>query len=252
MSADTSFENLAATTLHTVADTLNGDNEATLVAQARNGSSTAIEQLVGRYERRIFRLAQNITSNHEDAEECVQNAFAKAFQNLAAFRGDSRFYTWLVRIAVNEALMKIRRRRFTELSIDAGLNETEGDDHMLFHELRDWGPNPEERYSQEELGRILTTAISGLDPRYRVVFQLRDVEGFSTEETARVLDLSVAAVKTRLLRARFWLRNSLDVYFREAKSSGGRSRRPGILGGSGRCATLPKPTVGRLTAISHL
>jgi DNA-directed RNA polymerase specialized sigma24 family protein len=128
MPAEINFENPTASTLDLVFDVRNGDDEATLIAQARNGSPGAIEQLVGRYERRVFRLAQNITRNHEDAEEAVQNAFVKAFHNLAAFRGDSRFYTWLVRIVVNEALMKIRGKRFREVSIEA---KTDAEDHLI-------------------------------------------------------------------------------------------------------------------------
>ena len=192
-------------------------DEAALVAGARNGSAVAIEQLVDRYESRLFRLARNITGNHEDAEEVVQNAFVKAFHNLTAFRGDSRFYTWLVRIAVNEGLMKIRRRRFNELSID---DVADGEGPTVACELQDWGPNPEERYSQEELRSILETTINKLPPAYRIVFQLRDIEGFSTEETARTLGLSVASVKTRVRRARIQLRNSLDIYFGKSKKRG--------------------------------
>ena len=247
MSADKSFENPTATTLHMVPDKSNGDREAELIGQARGGSLAAIEELVDRYERRLFRMAQNITGNHEDAEEVVQNAFVKAFQNLGRFRGDSRFYTWLVRIAMNEAFMKIRRRHFREISIEA-LNAAE--DQLILHELEDWGPNPEERYSQEELRGILAMTISKLDPGHRIVFQLRDIEGFSTEETARTLDLSVPAVKTRLRRARLWLRNSLDVYFQAANRSGGHSRRPKTFRGSGCWPGLSKPTGGRPAAIS--
>jgi RNA polymerase sigma-70 factor, ECF subfamily len=154
--AEIASESPRASELGLIPDVLDGSDEATLVSQARSGSLAAIEQLVGRYERRLFRLAQNITGNHEDAEECVQNAFVKAFQNLGSFRGDSRFYTWLARIAVNEGLMKIRRRRFTELSIDAALNDAEDEDHLIPYQLKDWGPNPEESYSQEELQGILT------------------------------------------------------------------------------------------------
>ena len=197
------------------------NEEQDLIVQARNGSPAAIELLVSRYESRLFRLARNITFNHEDAEEVVQNAFVKAFQNLATFRGDSRFYTWLVRIAVNEALMKIRSRRFKEVSIDQA-RDTEGD--ITPSDPEDWGPNPEERYSQEELRRILDISISKLDPKYRIVFQLRDVEGLTTDETARALDLSVPAVKTRLARARLQLRNSLDIYFRRPKSRDGKTK----------------------------
>lgn len=190
------------------------DDEGALIAEAKDGSSAAVEDLVRRYERRLFRLAQNITSNYEDAEEVVQNAFVKAFQNLASFRGESRFYTWLVRIATNEALMKIRGRRFRQVSIDSPKEAQERSDAR---EIEDWGPNPEERYSQEELRTLLTVTINKLDPGYRIVFQLRDIEGLSTDETATVLGLSLPAVKSRLKRARLRLRNSLDVYFRPAE-----------------------------------
>lgn len=191
--------------------------EQDVVARAKSRSETAFDELVKHYERRVFRLAQNITRNHEDAEEVVQNAFLKAFQNLVGFRGDSRFYTWLVRITVNEALMKIRRSRaHKEVSID----ETKKmDDSCLPLEIEDWGPNPERRYSQQELQRILAATINELEPGYRTVFQLRDVEGFSTEETAQVLALSPSAVKTRLRRARITLRESLDKYFRSTSTS---------------------------------
>jgi RNA polymerase sigma-70 factor, ECF subfamily len=211
MTAGANSERFAATTVGLVPTVLSRDDEAALVVDARSGSTVAIQQLVARYESRLFRMARNITSNREDAEEVVQNAFAKAFQNLAAFRGDSRFYTWLVRIAVNEALMRIRRRRVWEVSIE---NAKEGDDHAVPRELQDWGPNPEQQYSQDELRTILEKTINELQPDYRIVFHLRDIEELSTEETARTLDLSPAAVKARLRRARLQLRDSLDNYFR--------------------------------------
>jgi RNA polymerase sigma-70 factor, ECF subfamily len=187
-------------------------DEQDVVARAKSGSETAFDQLVERHERRVLHLAQNITRNHEDAEDVVQNAFVKAFQNLPDFRGDSTFYTWLVRITVNEALMKIRRSRsHKEVSID---ESKEMDDSCPPLEIEDWGPNPERRCSQQELQRILAATINELEPGYRTVFQLRDVEGFSTEETAQVLALSPSAVKTRLRRARMSLRESLDKHFR--------------------------------------
>jgi RNA polymerase sigma-70 factor (ECF subfamily) len=197
--------------------------EQDLIVQACDGSHAAIELLVSRYESRIFRLARNITGNHEDAEEVVQNAFVKAFQNLATFRGDSRFYTWLARIAINQALMKVRGRRFREVPVGGA---KDSNSNVILSELEDWGPSPEERYSQQELRRILETAISELDTGYRVVFQLRDVEGLTTDETARALDLSVPAVKTRLARARLQLRNSLDIHFRRPKSRNGKTKDP--------------------------
>jgi len=173
--------------------------------------------LVGRYESKVFRFARNITGNHEDAEEVAQNAFFKAFLNFAAFRGDSSFYLWLVRIDVNKALMKIRSRRFREVSIDRSKDSEDEEKKTISQELQDWGPNPEQRYSQEELRRILETAISKLAPRYRIVFHLRDIEGFSSKETAQTLHLSLATVKSRARRARLQLRDSLDVYFRPMK-----------------------------------
>lgn len=195
---------------------LSSSDEQDLVARARKGSTAAVEHLVTRYECRVFRLALNITRNHEDAEEAVQNAFVKAFENLDAFRGDSRFYTWLVRIAVNEALMKLRRRPQREVSIDDA-----NDDTVVFpRQIEGWGPNPEERYSQEQLRQILERTICKLQPGYRTVFELRDVEGLSTRETAQALSLSVTVVKSRLSRARSELRRSLGVYFRRGRALG--------------------------------
>lgn len=199
---------------HLRPEVLDRADEAQLVARARNGCAAAIEQLVGRYESRVFRLARNITGNHEDTEEVVQNAFFKAILSLSRFRGDSRFYTWLVRIAVNEALMKIRSRRFREVPISDAKDSEDGEKQTISQELQDWGPNPEQRYSQVELRRILETAISKLTPGYRIVFHLRDIEGFSCKEAAQILDLSLTTVKTRARRARLKLRDSLDVYLR--------------------------------------
>jgi RNA polymerase sigma-70 factor (ECF subfamily) len=191
-------------------------DEQKVIARAKSRSKTAFGELVTHYQRRVFRLAQNITRNNEDAEDVVQSAFLKAFQNLPGFRGDSRFYTWLVRITVNEALMKIRRRlRYKEIAID---ESKETDDSCVPVEIEDWGPNPEQHYSEQELQRILATTINELQPGYRTVFQLRDVDGLSTEETAQALALTSSAVKTRLRRARMTLRNSLDKYFRPTGS----------------------------------
>ena len=186
-------------------------DEQEVVARAKSRSKSAFDELVKHYERRVFRLAQNITRNHQDAEDAVQNAFVKAFQQLADFRGESRFYTWLVRITFNEAVMNIRRRsRHNQVSIDEPKETDESCDPL---EIEDGGPNPEQHYTQHELRQILATAIKELKPAYRAVFQLRDVDGLSTEETAQALALTSSAVKTRLKRARLELRNSLDKYF---------------------------------------
>jgi RNA polymerase sigma-70 factor, ECF subfamily len=186
--------------------------ESILVEAARGGDIGAFESLVRRYDRNVFRIAQHITQNREDAEDVVQDAFLKAYQNLGQFQGQSKFYTWLVRIAVNEALMRLRRRRPERMvSID---EDVKTEDDSMPREIADWSPNPEQLYTQSELKDILGKTIQGLPPSFRTVFVLRDVEGLSTEETASALELSVPAVKSRLLRARLQLRERLNKYFK--------------------------------------
>jgi RNA polymerase sigma-70 factor (ECF subfamily) len=192
------------------------DDEPVLVAAAKSGDISAFDALVGRYERKIFRLTQNITQNREDAEDAMQEAFMKAYEHLGEFEGNSRFYTWLVRIAVNQALMKLRRRRPNVVSLDEDIDT--GEDVMP-REVEDWGPSPEDRFEQTELAGILSKTIGELDPPFRTVFQLRDIEELSTEETAEALGLSVPAVKSRLLRARLKLRAKLNPIFRRGSKS---------------------------------
>jgi RNA polymerase sigma-70 factor, ECF subfamily len=195
-------------------------DEMALVNAAKGGDVSAFEQLVKRYDRNIFRIAQHITQNREDAEDVVQDAFLKAYGNLEQFQGNSKFYTWLVRIAVNESLMKLRRRRSDRtVSLDEDI-ETEED--TMPREVADWSPNPEQLYKQGELRDILRKTIQGLPASFRTVFVLRDVEGLSTEEAAEALDLSIPAVKSRLLRARLQLRERLSKYFRQAKGGDGK------------------------------
>ena len=198
-----------------LASTIVRDDEARLVSAAKAGDVSAFEELVNRYERKIFRLGMNITQNREDAEDVMQEAFLKSYTNLDRFQGDSRFYTWLVRIAVNEALMKLRKRRPNQVSLDEPL--IDGDD-PVFREIEDWGPSPEQKFAQTELNEILNSVIGELDPIFRVAFLLRDVEGVSTEETAQILGVSEAAVKSRLLRARLKLRQKLNKYFRRSET----------------------------------
>lgn len=190
--------------------TVVADDESLLVARAKAGDSAGFSELVQRYERKIFRLAQNITRNPEDAEDVMQEAFLKAYVNLHSFQGDSRFYTWLVRIAVNESLMKLRKRRPGEFSID---EPVESDDALMPREIADWGPSPEQRFARVQLNDILTEAIENLSPDFRIVFVLRDIEELSTAQTAELLGLSIPAVKSRLLRARLRLRQRLNRHF---------------------------------------
>jgi RNA polymerase sigma-70 factor, ECF subfamily len=187
-------------------------DESVLVEQAKAGDQQAFSALVSRYQRKIYRLAKNITRNDEDAEDVLQEAFLKAYEHLDKFEGHSKFYTWIVRIAVNEALMKLRKRRGDrEVSLDEplGLGEEE-----VKREIAVWEDNPEQRYSREEMQEILNEAVDGLKEDFRTVFVLRDIEEMSTEETAEVLKISIPAVKSRLLRARLALREKLTRKFK--------------------------------------
>ena len=189
-----------------------------LVEQAKQGDVQAFEKLVKQYDRQVFRIANHITQNREDAEDVVQDAFLKAYEKLDQFQGNSKFYTWLVRIAVNESLMRLRKRRTGKtISMDENI-ETE--DGSMPRDFADWGPDPEAQYGQSEMAEILKKTIQGLPQGFRVVFVLRDVEGLSTEETAETLGLSIPAVKSRLLRARLQLRERLAKYFRENGKNG--------------------------------
>ena len=193
-------------------------DEAPLVARAKAGDAEAFSELVSKYERKIFRLAKNITRNDEDAEDVLQDAFLKAYEHLDRFEGHSKFYTWLVRIAVNEALMKLRKRKSGKtVSLDEPLDA--GDEFMQ-REIAVWDGNPEQQYSGEEMKKILEDALDSLKPDFRTVFTLRDIEELSTEETADALGISVAAVKSRLLRARLALREKLT---RQFKRKGGNA-----------------------------
>lgn len=186
------------------------EDEPQLVAAAKRGDQSAFEELVNRYERRIYRVTLHITQNAADAEDAMQDAFVKAYEHLKDFQGDSRFYTWLVRIAVNESLMRLRKRRPNVLSLD---EPVAGDDNDMTREIEDWGPSPEKRFEQSEMSGILEKVIGKLEPIYRAVFVLRDVGDVSTEETAKILDITIPAVKSRLLRARLKLRELLSPYF---------------------------------------
>jgi len=190
-----------------------GFDEAALVARAKAGDQDAFNELILHYDRRVFRMAKQITENDDDAEDVLQETFLKAYTHLNDFQGNSKFYTWLVRIAVNESLMRLRKRRTGRMvSIDEDVETEEG---SMPRDLAEWRPDPEMMYGQSELAEILRKTIQGLPPGFRVVFVLRDVEGLSTEETAETLGLSVPAVKSRLLRARLQLRERLSRYFRK-------------------------------------
>ncbi|HLH00782.1 MAG TPA: sigma-70 family RNA polymerase sigma factor [Bryobacteraceae bacterium] len=187
-------------------------DESELVAKAREGDTAAYNQLVNKYSPKIYRLAKHITQHEEDAEDVLQETFLKAFEHLGDFQGQSKFYTWIVRIAVNESLMKLRKRKSDRtVPLDEPLDT--GEDTVV-REVAVWDENPEQKYSREELGQILDEAVQSLRPVFRTVFVLRDIEELSTEETAEALGISIPAVKSRLLRARLQLREKLTRFFK--------------------------------------
>jgi RNA polymerase sigma-70 factor (ECF subfamily) len=189
-----------------------GFDEAPLVARARAGDAQAFTDLVNQYERKIYRLAKHITQHDEDAEDVLQETFLKAYEHLDTFQGNSKFYTWIVRIAVNESLMKLRKRKGDRtVPLDEPVDTGE---EMVAREIAVWEDNPEQRYSREEMQQILDDAVQTLKPDFRTVFILRDIEELSTEETAETLGISVPAVKSRLLRARLALREKLTRQFK--------------------------------------
>jgi len=197
-----------------------------LVLATKAGDSAAFEELVARYDRKLFRIAYHIVHNRDDAQDVVQEIFVKVFQNLGQFQAHSKFSTWLYRIAVNQSLMELRKRKKpsagAELSLDA---DEEGG--QLPIDLSDWRPNPEEQYKGSELRELLTRILLELRPALRVVFIMRDIEGLSLQETAEALALTVAAVKTRCLRARLEIRERLNMHFKEPAVSGAHDKLAG-------------------------
>jgi RNA polymerase sigma-70 factor (ECF subfamily) len=184
-----------------------------LVHASKNGDVAAFEQLVKKYDRRLLRIAQTVTRNREDSQDAVQETFLKAFQKLADFREDSQFSTWLIRITVNQSLMKLRKQRtIREVSLDEDL-QADGD--VLALDVPDEAPSPEQLCWATELRDIFIKTLEQLRPILRTVFILRDVEGLTIDQTAEVLSVSQEAVKARLRRVRLELRERLNQYFGE-------------------------------------
>lgn len=192
------------------ADRLVTQGDPALVAGAKTGNARAFELLVQRHERKIFLLAQRVTRNREDAEDVVQQSFQKAFIHLHKFEGESLFSTWLTRIAINEALMLLRRkRRSREVPISESPTEDEIALPLVLPDLR---LNPEDSCLRREQERILSAAVNELTPGTRKAIQLRELDERSTEETAQVMGLSVGAVKGRVFHGRRKLRKKLQRY----------------------------------------
>ncbi len=185
------------------------DPDAELVARARTGDVGAFEDLLRRHQARIYRTLAGLTGNAEDAEDCCQSAFVKAFRKIGDFAGAARFSTWLTRIAINEGIERLRRTHPSE-SLDAPAG---GDEEFRPSLGTAWVDDPERLYAREETRRLVRQGLARLPLPYRAAVMLRDIEQLSTAEAAAVLDLPVATLKTRLLRGRLMLREALADHF---------------------------------------
>jgi RNA polymerase sigma-70 factor, ECF subfamily len=193
------------------------EGDMTLVAAAKSGNKRAFEILVKRHQQRIFLVAQRITRRREDAEDVVQQTFQKAFIHLGNFEGRSAFSTWLTRIAITEALMFLRRSRGVREALIDDLNGNEETTTAL--EVPDSGPDPEAIYSQREWVEKLSLAMKELPPGIRKAIQLRELDERSSEETARIMGISVSALKGRMFHGRRKLRERLKHFVEPAWQS---------------------------------
>jgi RNA polymerase sigma-70 factor (ECF subfamily) len=197
---------------------LSDKGDMTLVAAAKMKNPQAFEILVERHARRIFFAARRMTRTREDAEDVVQQSLQKAFVHLDQFEGKSSFSTWLTRIAINEALILLRKSRgLREVLMN---DSAEGEDGLFVLEIPDSGPSPEDNYSQRERQRILFSALNELPRGMRRAIQLRELGERSTEETARIMGISSAAVKARVFHGRRKLRARVKRYVESAWASG--------------------------------
>lgn len=177
-----------------------------LFRRARSGEFEAFEELVGRYERRVFGLAQRILQHRQDAEDATQLTFVSVLENLDSFREEASVGTWILRIATNHALKLLRKRR-TQRNVSPPANEEEPLPHPEF--IAQWRENPAEMAQRAEVRQLVADALAQLDEKYRAVFVLRDIQGLSTQEAAELLKITPGNVKVRLLRARLQLRERL-------------------------------------------
>jgi RNA polymerase sigma-70 factor (ECF subfamily) len=188
-------------------DSLSGKGDVALVAAAKNGNGKAFEILFERHERKIFFVAQRITRTRQDAEDVVQQSFQKAFTHLRKFEERSAFSTWLTRIAITEALMLLRKSRgLREMLVD---DLTGNEETTPGLEIPDTSPDPEAIYSQRESAEMLSAAMNELSPGTRRAMELRDLDERSSEETARIMGISVSALKGRMFHGRRKLRKRL-------------------------------------------
>jgi RNA polymerase sigma-70 factor, ECF subfamily len=186
-----------------------GAREQDLIARVQRGDRELFYELVQPYERRVFAAALAILRNEADAEDAAQEAMLKAFANIRQFRQEARFSTWLIQVTVNEALMRRRRQRTVVMEAIDDRGDDKDEQEYTPRDFADWREIPSEALERKEVRQKLTQALATLDRKYREVFVLRDVEHMNIQETAEALGISIASVKTRLLRARLMLRDLL-------------------------------------------
>ena len=186
-----------------------------LIAEFKAGSMDAMEKIVERYENRIFTFGMKMCGHLQDAEDIAQETFLNAFRYLDSFREETKLRNWLFKIAARACLRKRRKKKYEpdhEISLESFVHQDSADGR---YEIPDWTDDPSDNVLRAELKQVIDAAIQSLPPKYRFVFNLRDIEGFNTEETAEILEISVQSVKTRLHRARLFLREKISTHYIE-------------------------------------
>ena len=191
------------------------DPDGECVARVQRGDLDAFEELMNRHSQRVYRTLVGILGNQDDARDAMQDTFLKVFQHLARFEGRSKFSTWLVSIATNTGIQRLRERRPMESLDENGFDE-EG---FRPRQVQAWTDDPEQLYSEAEMRSLIESGLMKLPAKYRVVVMLRDIEQLSAEDAAMILGLGIPALKARLLRGRLMLREALAPRF---ISSGGK------------------------------
>ena len=202
--------------------TVTQPDEQELIQRLKAGDEVALEELMAQYETKVFGLALNLTRKREDAEEVLQDVFLTVIQKVGTFREEAKLSSWIYRITTNTALMKLRKRpKIQTIPLEEELGPGMTEEGVIAEPVKDWTRLPPEELDRKELAQRIEQAVGQLPPEYRSVFVLRDIEGLSAEEACEVLDLSVAALKSRLHRARLFMRKQLADYVTTRQADAG-------------------------------
>lgn len=194
------------------------DHDHELIEQFKRGSTRAMEQIVEKYEETLFNFGLRMCGHIQDAEDIMQETFLNAFKSLKDFREETKLRNWLFRIAANACYRQRRKKKFEpdrELSLES-LTNSEGTDQKF--DIPDWTNDPAKDLLRSELKEVILAAVQKLPPKYRMVFNLRDIEGFNTEETSEIMGITTQSAKTRLHRARLFLRNEITDHYKKGKT----------------------------------